>query len=138
MKCPDPKIKAAIAILWQHSSRTANLGEWRHMLFAGDPRVGFKNTIAKRNPHGPRRDTVEANSSLVSGFDSSTENRTHFKVSGDKNFLAPFLVKVIAKVNAEVMRRAIFFGPVRLVASQNIASPSDRLAPRPRSHCRFL
>jgi hypothetical protein len=77
----------------QHSSGTANLGEWRQMLFAGDLRVGFQNTIAKRDPHNPRRDTDELNSSLLNGFDSSTENRTSFKLSGEKISVAPFLVK---------------------------------------------
>jgi len=36
---------------------------------------------------------LDEKSSLVSGFDSSTENRTFFKLSGDKILFAPFLVK---------------------------------------------
>jgi hypothetical protein len=37
---------------------------------------------------------MNGNSSLVSGFDSSTENQVHFKRLPDNFFVAPFLVKI--------------------------------------------
>jgi large subunit ribosomal protein L34 len=46
------------------------------------------------------------NSSLVSGFDSSTENEADFKRMRDKNYLAPFLVKIDAKIVLILLERS--------------------------------
>jgi hypothetical protein len=55
----------------------------------------FDHSLAKRNDK-VKRGAIEQDrkSSLVSGFDSSTENQTFFKPSGDKFLFAPFLVKI--------------------------------------------
>jgi hypothetical protein len=66
----------------------------RRTLVYGDLRLGFEKSFAEGN------DKVKQNAmqrdgkaSLVSGFDSSTENQTFFKPPRDKNYIAPFLVK---------------------------------------------
>jgi hypothetical protein len=57
------------------------------MLFAGDLRAGFLTApCEEKRQRKPKYDPVKANSSLVSGFDSSTENQVDFKRLKDKKF----------------------------------------------------
>jgi hypothetical protein len=61
-------------------SRTASWASVDETLLAGGLRVGFDDPIAERTTTQTRvRTQMKANSSLVSGFDVSTENQADFK-----------------------------------------------------------
>jgi hypothetical protein len=78
---------------------TAGKGELRGTLFAGDLRAGIDNPLCEaKRQREPKYDPDEWNSSLVSGFDSSTENQVDFKPFRDIFFVAPFLVKINVKI----------------------------------------
>ena len=63
-------------------------------MFAGDLRPGISQFhCEEKRQRELKFDPVNRNSSLVSGFDSSTENQVDFKRLKDKKFVAPFLVK---------------------------------------------
>jgi hypothetical protein len=57
------------------------LGEWRSTLFAGGLRVGNWTTQCEEKRHREPKYKIlmKAISSLVSGFDVSTENQVDFK-----------------------------------------------------------
>jgi hypothetical protein len=64
----------------QQKSLNAKEGEWEAALIAGDLRVKFDGFFAKKNENVNQETiSMNPNSSLVSGFDSSTENRGDFK-----------------------------------------------------------
>jgi hypothetical protein len=63
-------------------------------LFAGDLRAGISQLLCEeKRQRELKYDPVKRNSSLVSGFDSSTENQVDFKRLRQIFFVAPFLVK---------------------------------------------
>jgi hypothetical protein len=95
------EVKLQIEIAKATDLPSAVYGELRSTLFAGDLRAGIHHPFAKGNDN-VNQSTIQMNrnSSLVSGFDSSTENQVDFKRLRDIFFVAPFLVKINAKINS--------------------------------------